>query len=154
MATFSGFEGYGGATITREVDGAGAVWIGCCAEPSGGRFGFYVFKNGQNVPISPFCSGRGSISRSGTWIAWEGNTHHTGALPGWTPLSGADLPPTPPTAGMPVAIPPGGSLASLYTGVYVAQDFDTPQETAQRVQKLLDALQELTDLLTKAGALV
>lgn len=145
MAVFQGYEGYGGATITRVIDGAGAEWIGCCAKHNG-LFGFYVFKNGVNVPISPFCSGRGSIERNGTWIAWESSTHHTGALPGFVPLpSGGESPPVP--------IPNGGALASLYTGVYVAADFDTPAETATRVQKQLDAIQELVALLQAAGVL-
>ena len=142
MATFTGFEGYGGATITRVIDGAGAVWIGMCAKRNG-IFGFYVFKNGANVPISPFCSGRGSVSKDGTWIAWEGSQHFEGALPGFVPLPHS----------APIAIPADGALAQLYIGVYVAADFDTPAETALRVQKQLDAIQELTELLKRAGVL-
>jgi hypothetical protein len=90
MATFAGYEGYGGATITRVIDGAGAEWIGCCAKDGAGRFGFYLFKNGVNVPISPFCSGRGTISEDGHWIAWEGNQHFMGELPGFTPIPKSD----------------------------------------------------------------
>lgn len=86
MAVMQGFEGYGGATITRRIDGAGAEWIGMCAKRDG-VFGFYVFKNGANVPIAPFCSGRGSISRDGHWIAWDDNAYFTGALPGWAPVA-------------------------------------------------------------------
>lgn len=86
MATFPGFSAYGGATITRVVDGAGAEWIGCCAKDSAGVFAFYVFKNGVNVPISPLCTGRGSINQDGHWIAWDGAAYFTGALPGFTPL--------------------------------------------------------------------
>jgi len=82
-----GYEGYGGATITRRVDGAGAEWIACCARGPDGYFGFYAFKNGANVPLSPRVSGRGSIHDDGYWIAWEGSTHHKGTLPGWTPLA-------------------------------------------------------------------
>ena len=84
MATMAGYEGYGGATITRCIDGSGAEWIGMCAK-QGSVFLFRVFKNGVHVPLSPTCSGRGSIHDGGYWIAWEGNTYHTGALPGWTP---------------------------------------------------------------------
>lgn len=144
MATFPGFELYGGATITRVVDGAGVEWIGCCGKNSAGLFGFYVFKNGVNVPTQPFCTGRGSIERNGHWIAWEGSTYHTGALPGFVPLpSGAAVP-----------IPPDGAIAALFTGVYVAADFDTPAETALRVQKQLDSIQEVVELLKVAGVLV
>jgi hypothetical protein len=80
-----GFEGYGGATITRRVDGAGAKWIACCARGPDGFFGFYAFKNGVNVPLSPRVSGRGSIDDDGWWIAWEGSTKYEGQLPQWTP---------------------------------------------------------------------
>lgn len=85
MPTFPGFDAYGGATITRVVDGSGAEWIGCCAKHNT-VFGFYVFRNGINVPLSPFCSGRGSVSTQGHWIAWEGATYFTGTLPGFVPL--------------------------------------------------------------------
>jgi hypothetical protein len=144
MQIAPGYEGYGGATITRRVDGAGAEWIACCARGPDGYFGFYAFKNGVNVPLSPRVSGRGSIHDDGYWIAWEGSTKHQGVLPGFVPVS----------KGAPVAIPAGGALAVLYTGVYVAADFDTPDETALRVQRQLDAIQELTLLLQKAGVLV
>jgi hypothetical protein len=53
-----------------------------------------------------------------------------------------------------VAIPAGGAIASLYTGVYQAKDFDTPDETALRFQKLLDAVQESIELQKAAGVLV
>jgi hypothetical protein len=77
---------YSGATITRRRDGAGAEWIAACArEQSTDRFGFFAFKNGQNVPLSPWCSGRGTIHDDGYWIAWNGNTKYQGTLPGWTP---------------------------------------------------------------------
>lgn len=149
MATFPGFDGYGGATITRVVDGAGAEWVGCCARDGAGKFGFRVFRNGVNVPIAPFCSGRGSISADGRWIAWEGSRHFSGPIPGFAPIvltSGATRPP--------VAIPVGGAIDELWDGVYAAKDFDTAAETALRVQKQLDAIQEIVELLKKAGVLV
>lgn len=91
MATFPGFDCYGGATITRVVDGAGAEWIGCTARNLVNNvFGFYVFKDGVNVPLLPFCTGRGTINQDGHWIAWDKNVYHTGALPGFTPLPQAD----------------------------------------------------------------
>jgi hypothetical protein len=74
---------------------------------------------------------------------------YDGPIPGFAlltkPTSGANCPNIP--------IPPGGALASLYTGVYVAADFDTPAETALRVQKQLDAIQELVKLLQDACVL-
>ena len=144
MATMPGFDAYGGATITRVVDGAQAEWIGMCGK-MGGRFGFYVWRNSVNIPLQVFCTGRGSIEENGHWIAWDGSVYHTGALPGFVPVAGK---------GAPVAIPPGGAIASLYTGVYTAADFDTPAETALRVQKQLDAIQEMVELLKHAGVVV
>src|SRR5580765_8071473 len=81
----AGYEGYGGAKITRRVDGAGAEWIACCTRGPDGFFGFSAFKNGQNVPLSPRVSGRGTIHDDGVWIAWEGSTKHQGQLPGFVP---------------------------------------------------------------------
>jgi hypothetical protein len=82
-----GYEGYGGATITRRTDGANAEWIACCARGPDGFFGFYAFRNSQNVPLSPRCSGRGTIDDDGWWVAWEKATKYQGQLPGWTPKS-------------------------------------------------------------------
>jgi hypothetical protein len=147
IAVAPGYTGYGGATITRRVDGSGALWVACCAKSSAGRFGFYAFRNGESVPLQPFCSGRGTIHDDGVWIAWEGSTKYEGNLPGWMPKATGGGRPA-------VAIPPAGALAALYTGVYAPADFDTPAETAQRVQKQLDAIQELTELLKAAGVLV
>lgn len=83
----AGYEGYGGATITRRVDGSGAEWIACCTRGPDGYFGFSAFKNGQYMPLSPRVSGRGSIDDDGVWIAWEGSTKHQGTLPGFVPKS-------------------------------------------------------------------
>ena len=83
MTLLQGFDLYGGAAITRVVDGAGAEWIGCTGKNASGAFGFYAFKNGVNVPLTPFCSGRGTIGADGHWIAWEGAHFFTGALPGF-----------------------------------------------------------------------
>ena len=81
-----GYKLYGGATITRAVDGANNVYIACCAERlSDSRFGFYIFLNGQALPIAPFCSGRGSINNAGVWIAWEGSSYFEGQIPGFVP---------------------------------------------------------------------
>lgn len=99
MASFPGFEGYGGATITRVIDGAGAEWIGCTAKSLTTRvFGFYLFRDGIAVPYEPFCTARGTISRDGTWIAWNGNQHYSGPIPGFVPIpqSGKPGPPGPP----------------------------------------------------------
>jgi hypothetical protein len=147
MPTFAGFECYGGATITCVVDGSGAEWIGCCAKKqSNGAFGFYAFKNGVNVPLAPFCSGRGSLCMDGRWIAWDGAVWYMGALPGFVPLPAGQKAPT--------QIPPNGAIAALWHGEYTGAEFDTPEETALRVEKQLKALNELVDLLKLGGVLV
>lgn len=74
----------------------------------------------------------------------------------WDRVPGVDTPYTygsAGAAGVPVLIPVGGAISQLYTGVYTALDFDTPAETALRVQKQLDAIQEAIELLKQAGVL-
>ena len=108
MANFQGFELYGGATITRVVDGAGAEWIGCtCRRLSDGRFGFTLFRNGVEVPYTPFCTGRGSVNADGHYIATDGKEYRTGAMAGFVALPTiASLPPT--TTGPTLRIPAMG----------------------------------------------
>lgn len=147
MASVPGYDLYGGATITRVIDGAGAEWIGCTARRlSDSRFGFTLFRNGVEVEYQPFCAARGTISEDGHWIAFNGKLYYSGPIPGFVPL--------PNNARPPVVIPPNGAIDNLYDGVYVPADFDTPAEIALRVQKQLDALQELVALLKKAGVLI
>lgn len=91
MTTFPGFEFYNGATITRVIDATPAEWVSLCAKKNG-VFGFYVFRNGVHVPLTPFCSGRGSINGGGWWIAFDGAQFHKGQLPGFVqfPVGGSD----------------------------------------------------------------
>src|SRR5215207_587768 len=66
QATLPAFALYGGATISRIPDGAGRVWRAFCARKlSDNVFGFRLTVDGQEVPYSPFCTGRGSINGSG-----------------------------------------------------------------------------------------
>jgi hypothetical protein len=88
MAIFTGYTGYGGATITREIDYTKHVFIGCCAVKGDDKttFGFHIFRDDIEVPYwnntaIPFCTGRGSINADGTWIAWRGNEHFEGLIP-------------------------------------------------------------------------
>jgi hypothetical protein len=84
----TGFDLYTGATITRVFDGSGAEYIACCAKKhSNGVFGFYIFRNGVEVPYSPFCSARGSISSGGNWIAGNGADLFFGSIPGFVPYA-------------------------------------------------------------------
>jgi hypothetical protein len=124
----------------------------CCGKDNQtGAFGLYGLKNNTPVLIRPV-SGRGSVWVSfldgrGRWIGFEGSILHSGDLPGFVPIpKGAARPP--------IAIPVGGAIDALYTGVYQPTDFDTTAEIANRVQKQLDAIQELTELLKAAGVLV
>lgn len=148
MATFPGFDCYGGATITRVIDGSEAEWIGCCAKNSAGRFGFYVFRNSVNIPILPFCTGRGSINEDGHWVAWDGSVWHTGALPGFVPIpqgAGGDR--------APIAIPPGSPLAAIWTPAYTSAEVDSPDEIAIKLTKNNDQWEQLIALLKEAGVL-
>ena len=77
--------------------------------------------------------------------SWEALIERAAFAPAIVRPASTDRPPIP--------IPPAGALSALYTGVYAPTDFDTPQEIATRVQKLLDAIQEQTDLLVAAGVL-
>lgn len=75
---------YGGATISRVIDGTGNIYVCCCAKKNAdGVFGFRCFKNGAEIPLMPFCSGRGSANNSGWWIAWEGSNYFEGQIPGF-----------------------------------------------------------------------
>lgn len=86
----NGFKLYGGATITRAVDGAGQVYIACCARHiASDKFGFWIFRNGQPLPIEPFCTGRGSINNAGIWIAWTNEDYFEGQIPGFVPYPAA-----------------------------------------------------------------
>ncbi len=95
-------------------------------------------------------------------IAWQGNTFNFDIVPAFVrfpsipSLAGriTALETGRPIGAAPIPIPPGGAIDALWTGVYTAADFDTPAEIAIRVQKQLDAIQELVALLKVAGVLI
>ncbi len=104
----TGFDLYGGATITRAVDGAGQVYIACCAKRlADSKFGFWIFKNGQPLALTPFCSGRGSINNAGVWIAWNNEDYFDGQIPGFVPYPPAGQGPAGPQ-GAPGPVGPAG----------------------------------------------
>lgn len=124
MTQINGFDLYGGATITRAVDGAGQVYIACCAKRlSDQKFGFWIFKNGQPLNITPFCEGRGSINNAGIWIAWDEEDYREGQIPGFVPYppagqgpagpQGPQGPPGPQGPAGPAGS--GGGLTARYT---------------------------------------
>jgi hypothetical protein len=87
--TTPGLDQYGGATITLATDGANVDYVGFCAKRiSTGTFGFYMIelKNHTVLSYAPFCTGRGSITPSGRWIAWLGVEYVIGSVPGFVPL--------------------------------------------------------------------
>lgn len=152
-AVVPGLTFYGGATVTAAHDATGAEYMVACAKDNqSGLFGLYALRGDNPVLIRPV-SGRGSVWVSlldgkGRWIGWEGSTRQGGEIPGFVPLAfgGAARPPVP--------IPPGGAISQLFQGTYAAVDFDTPAETALRVNKLLAGVNELVALLKQAGVLV
>lgn len=82
-----GFDQYGGATVTLASDGAAIKFVAFCAKRfSDNVFGFYIIDLAtmQPVPYSPFCTGRGSISNAGFWIAWKDEDFWWGVIPGFT----------------------------------------------------------------------
>jgi hypothetical protein len=94
MTAIQGYKLYGGATITRAVDGAGAEYIACCANRlADNKFGFYIFKGGQPLQLTPFCSGRGSINNAGVWVAWEDEQFFEGQIPSFAPYVASAIDP-------------------------------------------------------------
>lgn len=79
---------YGGATVTLATDGANTEYIAFCARflPTG-VFGFYIInlRTMQQVPYTPFCTGRGSISNAGKWVAWTNKDYYKGFISGFAP---------------------------------------------------------------------
>lgn len=62
--------------------------------------------------------------------------------------------PWPAPAAQPIVVPAASPLWQLWHGQYAAADFDTPAETALRVEKQLKALNALIDALVAAGIIV
>lgn len=88
MANIPGFDFYGGSTVMRFADAKGTPFMSCCAtKHSNGVFGFYIFKGKEltEVPITPFCTGRGSMNLGGWWVAANGKEFFTGQIPGFVP---------------------------------------------------------------------
>lgn len=108
MSQITGFKLYGGATVTTIIDGSGAEWIACCATKNAtSKFGFYLFRNRQEVPYAPFCTGRGSINGGGKWIAWTDLDFYTGEIPGFVPYPPAGQGPAGPQGPQGVPGPQG-----------------------------------------------
>ncbi len=102
----TGFELYGGATISRVVDGSGAEYIGCCARKlSNGVFGFYIFRNNVELTYAPFQTGRGTLNNDGHWVAWTDKSYDTGTIPGFVAVTAAQGPAGPAGAQGPQGIP-------------------------------------------------
>ncbi len=158
--------GYWYGAATSLMDGAGIAYIAGIAAndniPKGdpARFRFSVFRiQASGLSYLPLedeaagLSGAGEIyTRSdgqGRYRCTSNKIAYDGTIPGFVPFakttSGANCPNIP--------IPPAGAIAGLYTGIYKATDFDTPAETALRVQKQLDAIQEMVELLKQACVL-
>ena len=88
-----GHDFYGGATVMRLSDASGVPFMSCCTtRHSDGLFAFRVFKGAElvEVPISPVCTGRGSMNLGGWWVAANGKEWFNGQIPGFAPVTGVD----------------------------------------------------------------
>lgn len=82
-----GYEFYGGATVMRLSDANGVPFMSCCAWNTQKVFGFRIFKgpNLEEVPLTPFCTGKGSMNLGGWWVASKDKEWHSGPIPGFAP---------------------------------------------------------------------
>jgi len=89
MSTIPGFKFYGGATVMRLSDANGVPFMSFCGRKlSNGIFGFYICKGPDlvEVPLTPFCTGKGSMNLGGWWVAASDNdTWFNGQIPGFAP---------------------------------------------------------------------
>ncbi len=143
---------YGGATVTRAHDAVGKLFTVCCAKNVQlNAFGLYSLKDGIAQQIAPLTSGRGSIwvslfDGTASWVGWKDNDPPLGGpIPDFVPFKF--------TAQAAIKIPAGGAISQLWHGEYTATEFDTPEETAMRVEKLLKGVNEEIDLLIQGGYL-
>lgn len=83
----AGYEFYGGATVMRLADANGVPFMSCCAWNAQRVFGFRIFKgpNLEEVPLTPFCTGKGSMNLGGWWVASTGKEWFSGSIPGFAP---------------------------------------------------------------------
>lgn len=152
--------------ITRVIDGAGALYVAGLFFALDGRtktdFGFHIFKRTgstwEMVSTQVKCSGHGTISQDGYWIAInnDGQDFETDRIPGFVAPAAV--------AAAPIVVPASSPLWQLWRGMktlpdgskqpYDASDFDTDAEDAQRVGKQLAALNILIDTLVAAGIIV
>jgi hypothetical protein len=94
MSTIPGHKFYGGATVMRLSDANGVPFMSCCTRKlSDGVFGFRIFKGAalEEVPLTPFCTGKGSMNLGGWWVAASDNdTWFNGPIPGFAPVTAHD----------------------------------------------------------------
>lgn len=86
----AGYEFYGGATVMRLADANGVPFMSCCAWNAQRVFGFRIFKGPtmEEVALTPFCTGKGSMNLGGWWVASTGKEWFNGAIPGFAPIVG------------------------------------------------------------------
>lgn len=167
---------YGGADISDAYDAAWAHWTFCLATGPDGLFRYRAFEQKKGAtayverPLPDSVDGRGNadvqwIDGKAHYSAWQKDQFYQGIVPGFVPFpsipsldkriaaleQGGGGTPSLPHAAVP--IPPDGAIAALWHGVYTAAEFDTPAETALRVGKLLNAVNELVALLKAAGVI-
>jgi len=168
---------YGGADPSDAYDAQNAHWVFCNATGPDKLFRFRAFwKEAASAvyverALPDSVDGRGNADVQWSdgrahYMAWQGAQFYPGIVPGF-----AAFPSIPslqaqinqlklgvvgaPGAGIhPVAIPPDGAISALWHGNYTAEQFDTPEETALRVLKLLKGVNEIVAKLIEAGVFV
>lgn len=172
--TIPPFGLYGGSAVTQDWDANGVHFVGCNASKTSETpaFKWRVFKKQGSgyveVPLPFLATGRGTqgahlYDGKAHAIAWEQKDFNFAEVPGFVAF-----PSIPSLAARIAALEAGGGggvegrapiviaadspLGRLYVGPpYLPEHFDTPEETAKRMQKLLEALLHVRALLIATG---
>lgn len=165
---------YGGADISDAWDADGTHWTWCLATGPDGKFRYRAFAQPKGAaayterPLPDSVDGRGNADvqwydGKAHYSAWQGQQFYQNPVPGFVAF-----PSIPSLTARLAALEAGGGgdgggrvaiviaadspLGRLYVGPpYLPEHFDTPEETAKRMQKLLEALLHVRALLIATG---
>jgi hypothetical protein len=159
------FLAYGGADFSSTHDAAGHLFFAAFAKPPNGEYAFYIFKDGQPLPLSPRPVGRGQIQPEFrmvggalhivyTYIAGTNGVPMGGDVPSFAPIvvplggGGAARPP--------VVIPADSAAWQVWDGQYAsdAEVMSPPARLFGRLNIIKNAYLALLGALVKSGAIV